>query len=289
MFTRKLYQAGIAGLSLFFIAATPGVHFLRGHGDTNSSLQKLKDHDSTCKNGHSFDSSGLCSCLENVPVDDLALAPRIRLNKHVAGFVHDYIKKDGYFLAKIKPRSVPYFDIIDSIFQVNDLPVELKYLAFIESRLNSQSGTLTRAAGLWEFMPVAAKRFDLKVSRQNDERKNVYKSTVAAAKCLTYLHGMFDDWLLTLAAYNCGPGHVLSAIKRSGSRDFWTLQSFLPEETRKHVRKFIAVHYYFEGHGSLTTLTKKETNAHIDAVAAFVKKYEQRTDSSLAKTTVVTL
>jgi membrane-bound lytic murein transglycosylase D len=95
---------------------------------------------------------------------------------------------------------------------------------------------------------------------------------------------MFDDWLLTLAAYNSGPARVLSAIKKSGSRNFWELQQFLPEETRMHVKKFIAMHYYFEGHGSLVTLTKAETKAHIEAVADFVKRQEQiKADSLVVK------
>jgi membrane-bound lytic murein transglycosylase D len=128
------------------------------------------------------------------------------------------------------------------------------------------------------------------VSGKNDERRNTYKSTVAAAKCLIYLHNMFDDWLLTLAAYNSGPARVLSAIKKSGSRNFWVLQKYLPLETRKHVKKFIAIHYYFEGHGSLTTLTKAETKAHIDDVADFMKKQElQKNDSLTAETSVTKL
>ena len=78
-----------------------------------------------------------------------------------------------------------------------------------------------------------------------------------------------------IAAYNCGPGGVQKAIKRSGSHNYWALQNFLPEETRKHVKKFIAVHYHFEGHGGVTTLTKAETESHIKAVAAFVKKQQE--------------
>ena len=135
-------------------------------------------------------------------------------------------------------------------------------------------------------MPATARQFGLKINGKNDERKHSYKSTVAAARCLNYLHGIFDDWLLTLAAYNSGPGTVLSAIKKSGSRNFWVLQKYLPLETRNHVKKFIALHYYFEGHGSLATLTKSETKAHISAVATFVEKQKESLQDSITTETV---
>lgn len=184
------------------------------------------------------------------------------LNKNVRKYVADYVKQNGHFLEKIKVKSGSSFRVIDEVFTKHDLPVELKYLAVIESNLNSNATSKAGASGLWQLMPVAAKQFGLKMNGKYDERKDVYKSTVAAAKCLNYLHNIFDDWLLTIAAYNSGPGRVLSAIRKSGSRDFWVLQQYLPEETRKHVRKFIAIHYYFDGSGSLTTLTKKETEKY---------------------------
>jgi len=72
------------------------------------------------------------------------------------------------------------------------------------------------------------------------------------------LYAEFGDWLLVMAAYNCGPGPVYTAIHKSGSHNFWNLQYYLPGESRDHVKKFIATHYYFEGNGGVTTLTKAE-------------------------------
>lgn len=243
-------------------------------------------HDSAALKTHAFDKTGLCTCLPELTTTQLALAPKIELNKHVAGFVKSYLKENGFFLEKIKAKSSPYFTIMDTVFNHYDLPVELKYLAVIESKLNNNISSHAGAAGLWQLMPVPARQFGLKVSGKNDERKHSYKSTVAAAKCLIYLNRMFDDWLLTLAAYNCGPGGVLKAIKKSGSRNFWVLQNFLPLETRKHVKKFIAMHYYFEGHGSLTTLTKSETKAHISAVAKFIEKQREVLTDSISIETI---
>lgn len=224
---------------------------------------------------HQFDSSGLCTCIPFIIKDELVKAPRIQLNRNVAPFVKDYIKKHGFFLGKTKGRNAPYFTIMDSVFEQNELPVELKYLAFVESGLKYNALSWSGAVGPWAFMPVAAKEYGLKISRHNDERLDYYKSTYAAAGLLTDLFAKYGDWLLVIAAYNCGPGGVQKAIKKSGSRNYWALQNFLPEETRKHVKKFIAVHYYFEGHGSLTTMTKAETEKHIKAVEEFVSSQQE--------------
>jgi membrane-bound lytic murein transglycosylase D len=92
-----------------------------------------------------------------------------------------------------------------------------------------------------------------------DERTDYYKSTHAAARYLTELYKIYNDWLLVIAAYNGGPGNVNAAIRKSKSRNFWDLQHFLPAESRDHVKKFIATHYVMEGDGGITTLTKDET------------------------------
>lgn len=185
-----------------------------------------------------------------------------RLNPRAVSFVKDYIDRYGRNLMGMKDWALPIFNMIDGIFVQHDLPRELKYLAVIESRLNPVSVSVAGAGGPWQFMPATAMRMGLKVNRYIDERSNYVKSTEAAAKYLTELYGIFGDWLLVIAAYNSGPGNVQKAIRRTGSRNFWDIQYFLPEESRNHVKKFIGTHYIFEGQGGLTTLTLAETKDH---------------------------
>ena len=177
---------------------------------------------------HHFDSSGLCTCIPFIAKDELVDAPRIQLNKNVAPFVKNYIKKNGFFLGKTKKRNAAYFSIMDSVFNQTAIPLELKYLAFIESGLKHNAISWAGAVGPWALMPKAAKQYGLKISQHNDERLNYYKSTNAAAALLTDLYNQYGDWLLVIAAYNCGPGGVQKAIKKSGTRSYWTLQNFLP-------------------------------------------------------------
>jgi membrane-bound lytic murein transglycosylase D len=108
-------------------------------------------------------------------------------------------------------------------------------------------------------MPETARDYGLTVTKKRDDRRDYKKSTHAAAKYLNDLYDIYQDWLLVVAAYNCGAGNVNSAIRKSGSRNFWDMQYYLPTESRNHVKKFIATHYIMEGDGGLTTLTKKET------------------------------
>lgn len=188
-------------------------------------------------------------------------AATFKLNPKAVSFVQDYMEEEGDRLTKMKGWAKPFFDKIDQIFSGKNLPVELKYLAVIESDLKSSATSRVGAAGPWQFMTETARDLGLKVSRKIDERRDFTKSTVAAAKYLSYLYGTYNDWLLVIAAYNCGNGPVNSAIRKSGSRNFWDLQYYLPTESRNHVKKFIATHYIMEGDGGLTTLTKKETEA----------------------------
>ncbi|MGZ8525122.1 MAG: lytic transglycosylase domain-containing protein [Chitinophagaceae bacterium] len=182
-----------------------------------------------------------------------------QLNPLAVNFVEDYIDSHSKMLAALKDKARPYFDMIDAVLVKHGLPKELKYLAVIESQLKSNATSWAGAVGPWQFMPSTGRVMGLKVNRKVDERRDIYKSTHAASRYLTNLYSLYGDWLLVIAAYNGGPGKVNSAIKRSGSRDFWKLQKFLPAESRKHVKKFIATHYIMEGEGGITTLTKKET------------------------------
>jgi membrane-bound lytic murein transglycosylase D len=150
------------------------------------------------------------------------------------------------------------------------LPKELKYLAVIESNLKSSAVSKVGAVGPWQLMPQTARDLGLKVTRSNDERKNYTKSTHAAALYLRDLYSELGDWLLVIAAYNGGTNNVYHAIRRSGSRNFWDLQYFLPLESRLHVKKFIGTQYTFEGQGSVTTLTKEEATEQLSGSSMYV-------------------
>jgi membrane-bound lytic murein transglycosylase D len=182
-----------------------------------------------------------------------------KLNPKAVSFVQDYVEDHSDRLNRMKGWGKPYFDLIGDIFTQRGLPVELKYLSVIESDLKSSAVSWAGAVGPWQFMPETARDYGLTVTKKRDDRRDYKKSTHAAAKYLNDLYDIYQDWLLVVAAYNCGAGNVNSAIRKSGSRNFWDMQYYLPTESRNHVKKFIATHYIMEGDGGLTTLTKKET------------------------------
>lgn len=169
-------------------------------------------------------------------------------------FVRAYIRNNDDCLLTVKHRSEGPFAIIDSVLGRYGLPLELKYLAVIESELKPTALSRVGAKGPWQLMPGTAHELGLKVNRRSDERVNYYKSTRAAAKYLKDLHREFKDWLLVLAAYNGGPRPVYRAIRKSHSRNFWVLQRYLPAESRQHVKRFIATAYYFERADSLAAV-----------------------------------
>jgi membrane-bound lytic murein transglycosylase D len=169
------------------------------------------------------------------------------IKSHLRQFVKTYIQENGKNLYKIEQRSSSPFEIIDAVFKEYELPAQLKYLAVVESELNSRAVSRVGAAGPWQLMPATARILGLKVNTRHDERKDYYKSTRAAARYLKDLHVKYGDWLLVFAAYNAGEGTVDAAIKKSRSRNFWKTNRYLPKETREYVKKFIATCYYFEG------------------------------------------
>jgi hypothetical protein len=161
-------------------------------------------------------------------------------------FVNNYLRHNDGNLTVVKGRSEEPFEVIDSVLTHYRLPLELKYLAVIESELKPTAVSRVGAKGTWQLMRVTAHQLGLKVNQQTDERKDLAKSTKAAALYLRDLHRQFKDWLLVLAAYNGGPVPVMRAIHKAHSRDFWALQQYLPAESRMHVKKFIATATYFE-------------------------------------------
>lgn len=187
---------------------------------------------------------------------------RFPLNGNTRVFVNNYIKENNEVLDAIQRRSRSPFKLMDAIFLRYGLPKEMKYLAVIESELKPTALSPVGARGPWQLMPGTAQLLGLTVNTDQDDRTQYYKSTIAAAKYLRDLHSEFGDWLLVVAAYNSGPAQVYRAMRKAGSRNFWDLQYFLPAESRLHVKKFIATQYYFEGQGSVTTLTRAECVAY---------------------------
>jgi membrane-bound lytic murein transglycosylase D len=182
-----------------------------------------------------------------------ALPYSSQVNPYAESYMQDYLKVHTKSLLRMKNWGQPYFNLIDNILMQYGLPRELKYLAVIESNLSPGATSWVGAGGPWQFMPYTARDYGLVVNGFTDERRDYYKSTHAAARYLLTLYRQTKDWLLVIAAYNGGPGRVFSAIKRSGSRNFWALQYYLPQESRNHVKKFIATHYIMEGTGGVTT------------------------------------
>lgn len=142
-----------------------------------------------------------------------------------------------------------YFPMIEEILDKYNLPLELKYMAVIESALDPRASSRAGAKGLWQFIHGTGKLYKMEISSYVDERFDPVKSTEAAAKYLSDLYKIYGDWHLVIAAYNCGPGNVNKAIKRSGNKkDYWDIYYRLPRETRGYVPGFIAAsyicHYY---------------------------------------------
>ena len=182
-----------------------------------------------------------------------------QVNPYAENYMQDYLHSHTKYLQNLKETGITYFNFIDGILVQYGLPKELKYLAVIESDLKANALSSAGARGPWQFMSYTAKDYGLQVNQFVDDRTDYYKSTNAAAKYLLSLYKDLKDWLLVIAAYNGGPGRVYSAIKKSGSRNFWDLQYYLPEESRNHVKKFIATHYIMEtGNGSKITNGKAD-------------------------------
>ncbi|NCC99204.1 MAG: LysM peptidoglycan-binding domain-containing protein [Bacteroidia bacterium] len=165
-------------------------------------------------------------------------------NRVIANYIDRYALKGKKYTARIMALASYYFPMIEDILEEYGLPPELKYLAVIESALNPMAHSRSGAAGLWQFVPSTGRLYGLENTGLVDERRDPVKSTRAAAKYLTDLYKIYNNWELVIAAYNCGPGSINKAIRRSGGKtDYWTLYPYLPTETRNYIPAFIAVNY----------------------------------------------
>ena len=171
-----------------------------------------------------------------------------------------------------------YFPIYEEILDKNNLPIELKYLSVIESGLNPYAVSRSGATGLWQFMHATGKIFDLEISYSVDERRSVEKSTEAACRYFQEMYRYYGDWLMVMAAYNCGPGNLNKAIRKSGGkRTFWGVYDYLPKQTQHYVPSFIAMAYlmnFYDYYGITASLPsnyspEKLTSVNCNAACNF--------------------
>src|SRR5690606_25549179 len=166
-----------------------------------------------------------------------ALSPfSLQYNASVKSFIDVYAKKRRNLVSRMLGLSQLYFPMFEEKLAKHNLPLELKYLAIVESALNPTATSRVGAKGLWQFMYRTGLMYGLQANSYVDDRSNPELATEAACRYLKYLHGLYNDWNLALAAYNAGPGNVNKAVRRAGgSTDYWEVRAYMPTETQNYV------------------------------------------------------
>jgi len=181
-------------------------------------------------------------------------------NESVKNWIALYVIKKRRFSSRILGLSFTYCPIIEQLLDKYDLPLELKNLVIVESAFNPMARSRSGAVGLWQFVYNTGKLMGLQIDSYIDERRDVYKSTRAACEYFSYLYNIYNNWELVLAAYNCGPGNVNRALRKSeGKTNYWDIWPFLPKETRGYVPAFFAANYlmaYYEDHNLCPSVPK---------------------------------
>lgn len=172
---------------------------------------------------------------------------RVEYNPILENVIKSYLNRNKKGMERLMALSTYYFPLFEQKLDQHNIPLEVKYLAIVESALNPRARSRVGATGLWQFMFATGKMHGLDVSSYVDERMDPVRSTEAAAEYLATLYRVFEDWDLVLASYNSGPGNVSKAIRRSGgSKNYWNLRPYLPRETAGYVPAFLATLYIFE-------------------------------------------
>ena len=194
-------------------------------------------------------------------------------NIEVQHYIDSYKGRNKALISRMQSLKHLYFPLFERELDKFKLPLELKYLAIVESALQPKARSRSGATGLWQFMYLTGVHYGLNVSSYIDDRQDPYKSTVAACKYFIDLYEMFGDWNLVLAAYNGGPGYLQRKINEVGSYNFWDLHPHLKEETRNYVPKFIATNYimnYYQEH-DIACDTIKRNFSEIDTLTIFAQ------------------
>ena len=202
-------------------------------------------------------------------------------NDIVQRFIDRYMGRLRHSVSYMLGAANFYVPIFEEALEAYQVPLELKYLPVIESALNPKAVSRVGATGLWQFMLGTGKMYGLEINSLVDERRDPVRASYAAARYLRDLYRIFGDWNLVIAAYNCGPGNINKAIRRSGGfKDYWQLYPYLPSETRGYVPAFIAANYamtYYCEHNICPMTTKLplqtdtivvDRDVHLEQIAA---------------------
>ena len=173
----------------------------------------------------------------------------IEYNQGLENIIKSFLKNRKKAFERLMAISEYYFPLFEDALSKQNVPLEIKYLAVVESALNPKAVSRVGATGLWQFMYQTGKQYNLNIDSYVDDRSDPLKASAAAAQYMTNMYRIFGDWDLVLASYNSGPGNVAKAIRRSGGKqNYWNIRKNLPKETQGYVPAFLATMYIFEYH-----------------------------------------
>jgi len=197
----------------------------------------------------------------------------VEYNPSLERIIKSYLKHRKNSLGDLMQKAKYYFPMFEEHLDKYDLPLEIKYLAIVESALKPRARSRVGASGLWQFMYYTGKQFKLDVNSYVDERYDPLRATEAACKYLSSLYSIFGDWDLALAAYNSGPGNVSKAIRRSGGKkNYWNIRSYLPRETAGYLPAFYATYYILEYAEEHNLKSKKNYFKNFETDTVIVKR-----------------
>ncbi|MBG6063131.1 membrane-bound lytic murein transglycosylase D [Flavobacterium sp. CG_9.1] len=197
----------------------------------------------------------------------------IEYNQGLENIIKSFLKNRKKSFERLMAVSEYYFPVFEEALAKQNVPLEIKYLAVVESALNPKAVSKMGATGLWQFMYQTGKQYGLKIDSYIDERSDPLKASAAAAQYMTNMYRIFGDWDLVLASYNSGPGNVSKAIRRSGGQqNYWNIRKNLPKETQGYVPAFLATMYIYEYHKEHGIVPNRATVQHFATDTILIKK-----------------